>query len=228
MAHGLKITICTAHTNPVTQMLPSLQNWAYNSIMFIIMGIVSIKSIAMRNKTSLSNLVTHQAPGSIVSCFCCSLFFVFFVTDGRTDTTFENNEQQWKGWAWWVNLLFPLCSPGKSACELNEISHSKFALRFIWNCIRFFINKILKSLSAYKMIYYLFSRHRYADLKGKGKIGNDNTKVQKTTGVINDPPGQTTVLAKSSLDLFSSLGKDGRTDSMCEYSDHYRPGLLDH
>ena len=52
------------------------------------------------------------------------------------------------------------------------------------------------------------------------------------TGVINDPLGQPTVPAGSDCRwiLKFCAGRtyrrtDGRTDNMCENSDHYRPGL---
>ena len=48
------------------------------------------------------------------------------------------------------------------------------------------------------------------------------------TGVNNDPLGQPTVLAGSDSHLISKLWDVrtyGRTDTMCENSDHYRLGL---
>ena len=44
------------------------------------------------------------------------------------------------------------------------------------------------------------------------------------TGVINDPLGQPKVPAGSNCRLILKFW-DGRTDTLCENSDHYRPGL---
>ena len=44
------------------------------------------------------------------------------------------------------------------------------------------------------------------------------------TGVMNDPLGQPTVPAGSDCRLILKFW-DRRTDTLCGYSDHYRPGL---
>ena len=62
--------------------------------------------------------------------------------------------------------------------------------------------------------------------KQKGKTTNEiwgNLKENKT-GVINDPLGQPTVSAGSDCRLSLKFW-DGRTDTLCENSDHYRPEL---
>ena len=71
------------------------------------------------------------------------------------------------------------------------------------------------------------------------KIGQENPGLRSNfgekieiskTGVINDPLGQPTVTAGSDFHLMLKFWDglmfgDGRTDNMCENSDHYRPGL---
>ena len=47
---------------------------------------------------------------------------------------------------------------------------------------------------------------------------------ENKSGVINDPLGQPTVPAGSDCRLILKF-RDGRTDTLCENSDHYRPGL---
>ena len=48
--------------------------------------------------------------------------------------------------------------------------------------------------------------------------------IRNKTGVINDLLGQPTIPAGSDCRLILKFC-DGRTDTLCENSDHYRPGL---
>ena len=72
---------------------------------------------------------------------------------------------------------------------------------------------------------------------GRGRgcrfCGGHNSRMGFKTGnikkykkrVINDPPGQPTVLAGSDYHVILNFC-DGWTDNLCENSDHYRPGLV--
>ena len=82
------------------------------------------------------------------------------------------------------------------------------------------------TFSRFYFLWYLHHKMEIRDSSSKKYLGRKNK--ENKTGVINDPLGQPTVPAGSDcrwILKFCAGRPAGRTDNMCENSDHYRPGL---